>query len=196
MYDKSFSNIANMLKIFNEDNIVHFDENLLLFSTIANCSRGDTVYNSSFYVYTKAGQLINEPVNLVGKLLDEYGKLRGYVFSLADKYSYKELDNCEVRNTILLYIVDKTESIVDNYFNESFETNVMDFNNMKFISNSLVEIDTKVELDETVKLYRYNRDYKLRYNHKEYLFSNEVWMDNNLAIRYDNIGIFAYRRGY
>lgn len=194
MYSKEFTNITNMLKLFDEDNIVHFDENLVLFALLKEKSNNKILY-PNYFVYSKESQLLTEPVSLVAKIIDTNGINIGYAFKLANLKRSDNLKDNEVSETILLYIIsDNISSEIDEFLVEDTLNNENKFSSGYFISNynssdSIMELCKQV--DRTIELYSFNDDHILLFNNRKFSMMNFTTNDNSKDFKFGNLGVFT-----
>lgn len=190
---ESFGDILDTLTILNKDNVLIFNNELIVFVLEDEISKEYFSKNKhlkktvdmQYFIFNKDGVLINETVDLLADIRDLQGKHLGYVIRLVDIKAVSELD-----------IIDKF-MMIDNH---SYDKAILFYDKeiQGFICNNIEDTiirDSCADIDTTISIQGNNGGYVLKMKDKTYSFSRLMLqdLDGNSHTNISNIGQFTER---
>lgn len=189
----SFGDILDTLTLLNRDNVLIFNNELIVFVIEDDIS--NEYFNKSkdlkktvemrYFIFNKDGVLVNETVDLLADVRDKQGKHLGYILRLVNIKAISEID-----------IFDKVMMLDNQSYDKAiifYDKNIENFicNN---IDNSTIK-DSCADVDNSLNIQGEQGGYVLRMKGKAYSFSRLMLhdLDGNTHTNISNIGQFTER---
>lgn len=191
---ESFGDILDTLTMLNKDNVLIFNNELIIFVLEDNVSIEyfnktkdlKKTVDMQYFIFNKDGVLINETVDLIADVRNQQGKHLGYILRLPNICAITELDLFD--KVLMLDSSDSKDKAI-LFYSDQYKRFICNNIENEIIRNSCIEVD------ESLSVQGDNGGYILRMEDKTYNFSRLLVedLDGNSHTNISNIGQFTER---
>ena len=179
--DDRFFKVRKLLNIFDKNNIIEFDDNILIYALDKEEKKAEHTVKYNYLIYNENEVIVNEEIDLIAFICEDNSEYADYILKLSNIKAFNEIDlilgEKPSEAGILLYRHNKINVNDSLLYCNYLEDEIM--------RNSCADII------QDLILKNLNEEYKLTYNKKDYIFSRLVWTKDINNSNISNIGKFV-----